>query len=114
MGRATNPTLEEYTIAIKEKHNSYASIRRNKNKTRRNKNKARRINKKRTVMQKTLGRCFYCNEKFPASMITIDHFIPKSKGGTNSIDNLVPACRDCNHDKGTEDGEKFKSKLMEK
>jgi len=28
--------------------------------------------------------------------LTVEHIIPLSKGGTNYIDNIVPACRFCN------------------
>lgn len=48
------------------------------------------------VLAKNGGRCVYCGD--PAD--TIDHVIPKSKGGTDDLDNLVPACRDCNSRKG--------------
>lgn len=48
---------------------------------------------------KTLKRdgyeCAYCTGK--AS--TIDHLLPKSKGGTNSWLNCVSACQKCNHKK---------------
>jgi 5-methylcytosine-specific restriction endonuclease McrA len=42
--------------------------------------------------------CIYCGEGKP---LTRDHKIPLSRGGTNSIDNIVPACRSCNSRKGT-------------
>jgi 5-methylcytosine-specific restriction endonuclease McrA len=32
-------------------------------------------------------------------LMTVDHIIPKSKGGLNILDNLVPACRQCNEKK---------------
>lgn len=58
------------------------------------------------VMKKTRGRCFYCGaKKWPAKEpspqpeITIDHFLPISRGGTDDLDNLVPACRICNSSK---------------
>lgn len=38
--------------------------------------------------------CIYCGKYDPK--ITIDHIIPKSKGGTNTLDNLGTACRECN------------------
>ena len=36
--------------------------------------------------------------------LTIDHTIPKSKGGSNHLENLEPFCYDCNNQKGN--GEK--------
>lgn len=42
------------------------------------------------------GKCAYCRERLAD---TRDHVIPLSKGGTNFIDNIVPACRSCNSSK---------------
>ncbi|MGV8131884.1 MAG: HNH endonuclease [Candidatus Pacearchaeota archaeon] len=33
-------------------------------------------------------------------MMTIDHIIPKSKGGSNDMENLQPMCSNCNEKKG--------------
>ena len=41
-------------------------------------------------------KCAICGEKKP---LTKDHIIPLSKGGTNSIDNIQPLCRNCNSKK---------------
>lgn len=50
------------------------------------------------VFDKTGGRCFHCKEPL-ADDWEIDHFIPRSKGGTGSFTNLVPSCKQCNQDK---------------
>ena len=42
--------------------------------------------------------CQYCNSK--NNFMTIDHIIPKDKGGRDSWDNLVAACVPCNTKKG--------------
>lgn len=44
--------------------------------------------------------CQYCNKKFPANHMTVDHIIPKSRGGEKSWTNLVAACKECNQKKG--------------
>lgn len=41
-------------------------------------------------------RCFWCNKK---KKLTIDHFIPLSRGGKHSASNIVPACSFCNGSK---------------
>ena len=33
-------------------------------------------------------------------MMTIDHILPRSLGGSNAIENLQPMCNTCNHKKG--------------
>ena len=45
-------------------------------------------------------RCQYCGERFPASALTFEHVIPRSKGGTTSWSNIVTACVPCNTRKG--------------
>ncbi len=42
--------------------------------------------------------CQYCDRQ--VSDLTIDHVIPRSRGGLHVWDNVVSACRACNHRKG--------------
>jgi 5-methylcytosine-specific restriction endonuclease McrA len=44
--------------------------------------------------------CQYCGRQTPQVILEIDHIIPKSKGGTDHINNLVTSCFDCNRGKG--------------
>jgi len=62
------------------------------------------------VFHKTNGKCFYCGaaleeehvlddngkEVSTVSFWAVDHFIPLSKGGDYKLENLVPACIQCN------------------
>lgn len=45
------------------------------------------------------NRCAYCNQK--SNFLELDHIIPLSRGGSNNIENIVPACRSCNASKGS-------------
>ncbi len=43
--------------------------------------------------------CQYCGNKFRFKDITMDHIIPKSRGGEKTWMNIVAACKKCNNDK---------------
>lgn len=68
------------------------------------------------IYEKCLNKCFYCakslEEMLSDESHTIDHLIPKSKGGKNEEENLVLSCRSCNSKKGTKTLEQLKK--MEK
>ena len=44
--------------------------------------------------------CRYCGIELKHHEIQMDHVFPKSRGGLNTEDNLVPSCRECNVKKG--------------
>ena len=44
------------------------------------------------IFNRSNGKCVYCGAK----ATEIDHVVPRSKGGTNSVYNLVASCRACN------------------
>jgi hypothetical protein len=45
--------------------------------------------------------CVYCEK--PCDELQWEHIIPRSRGGFDTIDNMVLACRGCNSTKGTYD-----------
>uniref|UniRef100_A0A7S3K3Z1 HNH nuclease domain-containing protein n=1 Tax=Aureoumbra lagunensis TaxID=44058 RepID=A0A7S3K3Z1_9STRA len=49
---------------------------------------------KRLLYLRDDGRCQYCNTK--SMDLTLDHVLPRSKGGKSDWDNVVLACRSCN------------------
>lgn len=55
--------------------------------------------------------CFYCRttlEGKPDRPIpTIDHLVPRSRGGTNHAENLVLCCQSCNSSKGARTPEEW-------
>ncbi|PKN25605.1 MAG: HNH endonuclease, partial [Deltaproteobacteria bacterium HGW-Deltaproteobacteria-22] len=44
--------------------------------------------------------CQYCGRKPPREELTIDHVLPKSRGGRSEWENVVLACQRCNAKKG--------------
>jgi len=54
---------------------------------------------KRNIIIRDDYTCQYCVKKFSSNALTLDHIIPKSKGGTSKWENLVAACRKCNSKK---------------
>jgi len=44
-------------------------------------------------------RCQYCGEKKGVGELTLDHILPRSRGGDNSPVNIVTACVSCNNRK---------------
>ena len=58
--------------------------------------------------------CQYCGKKFTPNKLTIDHIIPKHKGGKKTWKNLVAACRLCNSKKGNSILKNTDMKLLSK
>ncbi len=55
--------------------------------------------------------CFYCGKPFFNGNLQrdrhIEHKVPLSRGGSNSIDNIVLSCSRCNYEKSTKTHEEF-------
>jgi len=52
-------------------------------------------------------KCSYCGIKLELENITEDHVLPLSRGGGDNIENIVPACRYCNTQKGSKTYEEY-------
>jgi 5-methylcytosine-specific restriction endonuclease McrA len=52
------------------------------------------------ICAKTNNRCAHCGKKLNKLNWTVDHYIPKSKGGTYADNNLMPLCKECNRSRG--------------
>ena len=55
--------------------------------------------------------CVYCGTK---QDLSIDHVIPRSRGGDNSWGNLVSCCKKCNSKKGNRTPEEANMKFIKK
>jgi 5-methylcytosine-specific restriction endonuclease McrA len=53
---------------------------------------------KREILRRDDYTCQYCGQR--ASILTIDHVVPRHMGGQHLWENLVTACPHCNHRKG--------------
>ena len=57
------------------------------------------------LLEKHNRKCFYCGKT--VSKFEVEHMLPKSRGGSNRIDNLTLSCHDCNQKKDTLTAEEF-------
>lgn len=62
------------------------------------------------LLRKHDGRCAYCG--IQPEHIEADHRIPLSRGGRNTIANILPACRRCNRRKMTKTDGEFRAWLV--
>jgi 5-methylcytosine-specific restriction endonuclease McrA len=60
---------------------------------------ARSVSRK-NILERDGFTCQYCRERLTAAKLTLDHVIPKSRGGRGSWENLVACCYACNNRKG--------------
>ncbi len=69
---------------------------------------------RKTVYEKTGGRCAYCGEPIAIKQMQVDHIVPYQFGehvegcDVNDIENLLPACRPCNYIKSSMSIERFR------
>ena len=56
--------------------------------------------------------CQYCNNK--TTQLTLDHVIPRSKGGAHTWENVTSACIKCNHKKASKTPREASMKLISK
>lgn len=71
---------------------------------------------RRTLMRKQVGLCALCGVQMcllagDPTCATLDHVVPRSRGGTDAITNLQLACSRCNQAKGDEMPEKSELKV---
>ena len=69
---------------------------------------------RRNIFARDESRCQYCGKKFPTPELSLDHVIPRSRGGRTSWENLVCSCTHCNARKGGRLPEEAGLKLVRK
>ena len=71
------------------------------------------IAKKRIYLQQN-RKCYYCGVKLRFWNATIDHMIPRDRGGGDMPDNYAIACHACNSDKNNMTVDEYKAYLASK
>ncbi|TAK56703.1 MAG: HNH endonuclease [Bacteroidetes bacterium] len=67
---------------------------------------------RKNILRRDGHRCQYCGRS--DSMLTVDHIVPKARGGEDTWENLVAACVHCNNRKGDRTPEEAKLHLGRK
>ncbi len=67
---------------------------------------------KKEIFRRDNYRCQYCGQ--PSPHLTVDHVIPRHRGGVHSWENLVSACPACNRRKGGKTLQEAHMRLLRK
>ena len=57
---------------------------------------------RKNILLRDRNSCQYCSVTLTAGELTLDHVIPRSRGGLSTWENLVACCHDCNRRKGNQ------------
>jgi hypothetical protein len=68
--------------------------------------------RKRILYNRDNWSCQYCNKKLNWNNVTIDHVLPKCKGGKTTWKNCVVCCKICNRNKGSKLPHEANMKLL--
>lgn len=79
--------------------------------TKRNKIKSARFSRK-NVWVRDEGKCQYCGQHVSPDSYTLDHIIPKTRGGGTNWTNVVTCCYTCNQKKGDKSLQQSGMKLL--
>lgn len=55
---------------------------------------------RKNILLRDRNSCQYCGMALPSAELTLDHVVPRSRGGTSTWENLVACCHACNRAKG--------------
>lgn len=63
---------------------------------------------RREIYEKMRGHCAYCGCELEYERMAVDHVKSLASGGADEMENMLPACRSCNHYKGASTLETFR------
>jgi 5-methylcytosine-specific restriction endonuclease McrA len=67
---------------------------------------------RKNILLRDRNTCQYCATVLPSGELTLDHVIPRSRGGSSTWENLVACCHLCNRRKGNQFPVEAGMKLM--
>ena len=67
---------------------------------------------RKNILMRDKYTCQYCLKVLPASELTLDHVIPRSRAGETTWENLVASCNPCNNRKGNRTPDEAGMKLL--
>jgi len=67
---------------------------------------------RRNLFARDEHRCQYCGKNYPTSQLSLDHVLPRSRGGETNWENIVCSCVRCNTKKGGRTPQEARMKLM--
>jgi len=71
-----------------------------------------RVTNRHRILARDHYRCQYCGRRGTAFDLTLDHILPRSRGGRTVAENLVAACQICNNRKGDRTPEEARMPLL--
>lgn len=69
---------------------------------------------RKNILARDGNRCQYCGKKYSASQLSVDHIVPRSRGGSATWANMVACCSKCNTRKGGRLPQEMGMKLIKK
>jgi 5-methylcytosine-specific restriction endonuclease McrA len=69
---------------------------------------------RKNILLRDHNTCQYCGVSSSPQELTLDHVLPRARGGESSWDNLVASCRKCNNRKGNKTPEEAGMRLLKK
>ena len=69
---------------------------------------------RKNILLRDRNTCQFCGNRLPPSELTLDHVVPRSRGGKSAWDNHVACCHRCNNRKGDRTPEEAGLKLTRK
>ena len=69
---------------------------------------------RKNVLLRDHNTCQYCGRTAPSQDLTLDHVLPRSRGGSSGWENLVACCRPCNNRKGDRTPDEARMRLLKR